>query len=109
VPVARARTATAPRGDSAIHRRLDLLERVFGRGATYSLKTQHEILDGTPEFLFRGVLLAKGKPLGERCERALEYLDRAGPVPDAQRAEALSRLAELEREVEALTKERLRG
>lgn len=109
--MARPRTATAPadRRDSPIHRRLDLLERVFGRGATYSLHDQALILDGTPEFLFRGRLLGKGRAIAERCAKAIEYLDRSGPIPAEQRDEALSRLAELEREVEALTKECLRG
>lgn len=109
--MARPRTANAlgDRRDSAIHRRLDLLERVFGTGATYPLDVQEEILGGTPEFLFRGVYLAAKTSLGQRCAKAIEYLDRSGPIPAAQRDEALSRLAEIEREVEALTKERLRG
>jgi hypothetical protein len=108
--MAKPSAARAPRYPaSPLHQRIDLLERVFGRGATYSLKDQHSILDGTPEFLFRGRLLGKGNALASRCEKAIEFLDRDGRVPNEQRDEALSRLAELEREVETLTKERLRG
>jgi hypothetical protein len=98
-----------PAAAGSIEARLRRLEAVFGKGPTYSLKTQNEILDGTPEFLFRGVLLGKDSALGQRCAKAIEYLDRSGPIPAEQRDEALSRLAEIEREVEALTKECLRG
>jgi hypothetical protein len=93
----------------SIEARLRKLEAVLGKGPTYPKSIQQKILDGTPEFLFRGVLLGKGRALAERCAKAIEYLDRSGPIPAEQRDEALSRLAELEREVEALTKECLRA
>lgn len=76
---------------------LDALDKVYRtKGPTYSLREQNAILAGTPEFLFRGVRLAETTALGQRCARALD--EPAGVD-----------LSALEREVERLTRERVRA
>jgi hypothetical protein len=86
---------------TSIGAKLDRLEKKYGKGATYGRGEQDLILDGVPEWLFRGRLLLKGD-LHARCDKALrslrEFVD-AGKFDGEQKTKALERLKPLRAEV----------
>jgi hypothetical protein len=82
---------------TSIGRRLDVLEKKYGKGATYGRGEQELILDGVPEWLFRGRLLLKGD-LRDRCDKAIRSLRElvdAGKFDGEQKTKALERLKPL--------------
>lgn len=77
----------------SINRKLDALEKTFGKGPTYDLHTQHLILDGVvPEWIFRGQKLLTGE-VRDRCAKAVKALEElhrgvTAALPPAARKES---------------------